>query len=91
MTPLPIVFKTLPQIFHYPTNPFSVLITTESYQTLFSNDGQKLVQRDILSIQNQRVVHLIQDLVNINQETIISLFDLTLLHPERKYIIATYL
>jgi hypothetical protein len=72
-------------------NPFGVLITTKSRQTLFSNHGQKLVQQDILSTQDQRVVHLVQDLYNINQDTIIALFDLALLYPERKCIVAAYL
>jgi hypothetical protein len=82
ITPLPTVFRTLPQIYRYPTTTLAVLVTTKSLQTLFLQDGQRLVSRDILSIQDQRVIHLIQDLYNINHDTIISLFDLTLLHPE---------
>jgi hypothetical protein len=90
-TPLPVVFKTLLHIYQYLTSPFTVLITTKSQQTLLSNDGRKLVSCNILSIQDQRVIHLIQDLYNINQNTVISLFDLALLFPERKYIATSYL
>jgi hypothetical protein len=90
-SPLLVVFKTLPQIYRYPTNPFAVLITTSSQQTLLSNDRRKLITRDILSIQNQRVIHLIQDLYDINQEMVITLFDLALSYLERKYLAATYM